>query len=71
MARTLIDISVPLKNDVPADPPGINPRIEYVDHQQSLSRMLGFFPGLKAADLPDGQGWAMETGTTTSDTLRL
>jgi kynurenine formamidase len=23
--------------------------------------MLGFFEGLKAEDLPDGQGWAMET----------
>ena len=63
MARKLIDISVPLQNDVPADPPGINPRIEYHDHQQSLPRMLGFFPGLEARDLPDGQGWAMETVT--------
>jgi hypothetical protein len=23
--------------------------------------MLGFFEGLKAEDLPDGQGWAIET----------
>src|SRR5246127_4744930 len=61
MARKLIDISVRLKNGVPADPPGINPRIEYHDHQQSLPRMLGFFDGLRAEDLPDGQGWAMET----------
>ena len=61
MARKLIDISVPLQNDVPADPPGINPRIQYLDHQQSLPGMLSFFPGLKAEDLPDGQAWAMET----------
>jgi kynurenine formamidase len=61
MARTLIDISVPLQNDVPADPPGINPVIQYHDHQQSLPRMLGFFEGLNAEDLPDGQAWAMET----------
>jgi hypothetical protein len=54
MARRLIDISVPLQNDVPADPPGINPRIQYHDHQQSLPGMLGFFEGLKAEDLPDG-----------------
>ena len=61
MARRLIDISVPLQNDVPADPPDLHPVIQYIDHQQSLPRVLGFFAGLKAEDLPDGQGWAMET----------
>ena len=61
MARRLIDISVPLQNDVPADPPGIRPTVQYNDHQRSLPQMLGFFEGLKAEDLPDGQGWAVET----------
>ena len=60
MARRLIDISVPLQNDVPADPPGGHPTIQYIDHQQGLPRMLQFFEGLKAEDLPDGQGWAVE-----------
>src|SRR5258705_481525 len=60
MARKLIDISVPLQNDVPADPPGGHPTIQYIDHQQGLPRMLQFFEGLKAEDLPDGQGWAVE-----------
>ncbi len=60
MARKLIDISVPLQNDVPADPPGGHPAIQYIDHQQGLPRMLQFFEGLKAEDLPDGQGWAVE-----------
>src|SRR5580704_16739466 len=60
MARKLIDISVPLQNDVPADPPGNHPTIQYIDHQQGLPRMLQFFDGLKASDLPDGQGWAVE-----------
>jgi kynurenine formamidase len=60
MARRLIDISVPLQNDVPADPPGGHPTIQYIDHQQGLPRMLQFFQGLKAEDLPDGQGWAVE-----------
>ena len=55
MARRLIDISVPLQNDVPADPPGGHPTITYIDHQQGLPRMLQFFPGLKAEDLPDGR----------------
>ncbi|MDB5546702.1 MAG: putative cyclase, partial [Tardiphaga sp.] len=60
MSRRLIDISVPLQNDVPADPPGNHPTINYIDHQQGLPRMLQFFDGLKAEDLPDGQGWAVE-----------
>ncbi len=61
MARRLIDISVPLQNDVPADPPGNHPTIQYIDHQQGLPRMLQFFDGLTKEDLPDGQGWAVET----------
>ncbi len=60
MTRRLIDISVPLQNDVPADPPGNHPTIQYIDHQQGLPRMLQFFDGLKKEDLPDGQGWAVE-----------
>ena len=60
MARKLSDISVPLQNDVPADPPGNHPTITYIDHQQGLPRMLQFFQGLRAEDLPDGQGWAVE-----------
>jgi len=60
MPRTIIDISVPLQNHVAADPPGTGPSIEYIDHQQSLPQILSFFPGLKAEDLPDGQGWAVE-----------
>ena len=60
MTSKLIDISVPLQNDVPADPPGNHPTIQYINHQQGLPRMLQFFDGLKAEDLPDGQGWAVE-----------
>jgi hypothetical protein len=60
MARKLIDISVPLQNDVPADPPGKAPDYQYIDHQQGLPRCSEFFDGLKAEDLPDGQGWAVE-----------
>jgi kynurenine formamidase len=60
MARKLIDISNPLENDVAADPPGYGPQIEYRDHKQTVPEILKFFPGLREADLPDGEGWALE-----------
>jgi kynurenine formamidase len=50
----LVDLSRPLENTVPADPPGLEPRIEYSDHKQSLSGMLAMFPGLEASQLPGG-----------------
>ncbi len=60
MARQIIDLSVPLANDIPADPPIQTPSIAYVDHRASLPDLLGFFPGLKPEDLPDRAGWAVE-----------
>ncbi|SDN38278.1 cyclase family protein [Afipia sp. GAS231] len=60
MGRKLIDISVALQSDIPADPPGGGPEIAYTDHLQGLPAILRFFPGLKAEDLPDALGWAAE-----------
>ena len=60
MARKIIDISIPLENDVIADPPGYGPKIKYEDHKQTAPEMLKFFPGLTVNDLPNGEGWAIE-----------
>ena len=60
MPRRIVDISIPLENDVVSDPPPFSPRIQYFDHTLSLGQMLPFFPGLKAEDLPDGEAWAVE-----------
>jgi hypothetical protein len=32
MARTFVDISIPLENGVESDPPGYGPQIKYQDH---------------------------------------
>ena len=60
MSRNIIDISIPLENDVVSDPVPFGPKIEYLDHKSSLQGMLDFFPGLKAEELPDEEAWAIE-----------
>lgn len=61
MPRRFVDISVPLEMNIASDPPQMLPKINYVDHQQSAELMAAYFPGLKKQQLPQGEGWAVET----------
>jgi len=56
----IIDISMPLENDIKSDPDFVRPHIEYLQHDETVARIQTFFPGLKAEDLPDAAGWAIE-----------
>ncbi|KGI70451.1 cyclase family protein [Mycolicibacterium rufum] len=64
--RTLIDISVPLRTGIASDPPGLRPQIEYLTHRDTVADVLSFFPGARAEDLPDGEGWAIERVSMTT-----
>lgn len=60
MARRIVDISAPLEAGIKSDPEGLNPKIEYLNHQDTRERVVSFFPGMSPDDLPDGEGWALE-----------
>lgn len=57
---TIVDLSIPIENDVRSDPPGYTPHIEYIDHRQSMGALQAFFPGLEEQAMPDGEAWAIE-----------
>ena len=60
MARRLVDLSIPITNDIISDPDTMRPQVSYTRHEAGVAQMAHSFPGLTAADLPDGEGWAVE-----------
>ena len=55
-----MDISCHFVAGIKSDPPGLAPEITYQTHKETAEELAKFFPGLKASDLPDGEGWAIE-----------
>jgi kynurenine formamidase len=62
----IIDLSVALKAGIASDPPSMMPSIEYRDHKEGAQEFTGMFPGLKAEQLPGGEGPAIERVTITT-----
>src|SRR5690606_13258202 len=60
MPRRIIDLSVALQAGIASDPPGGEPKITYIAHDQGAGLICRHFPGLTRDDLPDRQGWAVE-----------
>jgi kynurenine formamidase len=60
-----VDLSMPLDDVVPVDPPFLRPKIEYKDHIGGLKDMYNMY-GILPEQLPDGQGLAAETVTITT-----
>ena len=56
----IIDLSVPLEDGLPVDPPQQIAHIKYIDHEEGVSSMLSMFPGTTKKDLLDEYGWAVE-----------
>ncbi len=56
----ILDLSVPLANDLPADPPFQTVSIKYTDHAVGAEQIAAAFPGLRPEQLPEGQGWGLE-----------
>lgn len=60
MPRRLIDLSIPITNDIVSDPEVMRPKVSYSRHSETVGQIASFFHGLTGADLPDGEGWAVE-----------
>lgn len=59
MAREIIDLAVPLTDKIQSDPPGLGPKIEYVDHFTGAAEFSEMF-GVPEGKLRDNAGAAVE-----------
>lgn len=62
----IVDLSMPLDNETTCDPDIMRPKIQYVTQKDNAEAMAAFFEGMRAGDLPHGEGWAWEVITLTT-----
>ena len=60
MPRRIVDLSIAIENDIPADPPGYELQIEYLNHKDTLPILTGRYAGLQESELPNGEAFALE-----------
>lgn len=57
----IIDLSIPIEDGLPSDPPQQIPHIQYLNHKDTAQIMTTYFHGgITVDDLPEGNGWAIE-----------
>lgn len=57
----IIDLSIPIEDGLPSDPPPQVPHIKYLCHKDTAEIMTTYFNGgISVEDLPEGNGWAIE-----------
>lgn len=59
MKRKIVDLSVTLKAGIMSDPPGMTPKIRYMNHEEGALELEAAF-GVPVAELLDGKGAAVE-----------
>ena len=61
----IVDLSVAIENDIPADPPPLRPRVEYMSHKDGAEEFCMLY-GCRMQDLPEGNGIASEKAVLTT-----
>ena len=57
----IIDLSIPVEDGLPSDPPPQVPHVEFLRHKDTAKIMTTYFNGgISVDDLPEGNGWAIE-----------
>jgi kynurenine formamidase len=63
MPSRFVDLSVSIENNEHTDHPGGNPKVTYRTHKDTVGGLAHFFRGLRPDQMPDQEGWAVETVT--------